>query len=122
MNSDSPSPFSSFVFRVTESVTLIVSLLSYKQPWLKPQFFNSLLLRLVMSTATYLHIRVGRYQLEGARSVEVLSIVLYIRSPSKNRGRSTWLDACTDRTTSLCLTRINVAEPLSSVMDTDRVM
>ena len=46
-----------------------------------------------------------------ASSLEVLNIVLYIRSPSKKRGRSTWLNARTDRTTSLCLARINVSEP-----------
>ena len=62
------------------------------------------------------------YPLEGASSLEVLNIVLYIRSPAKKRGRSIWLDACADRTTSLCLARINVSEPSSSVMDTDRIM
>jgi len=52
----------------------------------------------------------------------VLIIVLYIRSPSKKRGRSTWLNARTDRTTSLCLARINVSEPSSIVMDIDGIM
>ena len=56
--------------------------------------------------AAYLHIRVWRYSLEGASSLEVLNIVLFIRSPSKKRGRSSWLNACTNRTTSLFLARI----------------
>ena len=70
----------------------------------------------------YLHIRVWRYPLKDAGSLDVLNIVLYIRSPSKKRGRSTWLNARTDRTTSLCLARINVSEPSPSIMDTDRMM
>ena len=73
-------------------------------------------------SAAYLHIRVWRYPLEGASSLEVLSIMLYMRSLSKKRGRSTWLNARADRTTSLCLTRINVSEPSSSVMDIDGIM
>ena len=75
-----------------------------------------------MVSAAYLYIRVWRYLLESASSLEVLNIVQYIRSLSKKRGRSTWLNARTDRTTSLCLARINVFEPSSSVMDTDRMM
>ena len=69
-----------------------------------------------------LHIRVWRFPLEGASSLEVLNVVLYIRSSSKKRGKNTWLNACTVRTTSLCLARINVSELSSSVMDTDRMM
>ena len=66
---------------------------------------------------TYLHTRVWHYPLEGTSRLEVLNIVLYIRSPSKKRGLSTWLNACSDRTTSLCRARINVSEPSTSVMD-----
>ena len=69
-----------------------------------------------------MHNRVWRYPLEGASSLEVQNIVLYIRSPSKKPGRSSWLNARTDRTTYLCPVRINVSKPLSSVMDTDGIM
>ena len=69
-----------------------------------------------------MHIGVWRYPLEGASSLEALNIVLYLHSPSKKRGRSTWLNARADRTTSLCLARINVSEPSSSVMDVDEIM
>ena len=79
--------------------------------------FNQLVCRF---SAAYLHIRVWRYPLVGASSLEVLSIVLC--SPSKKRGRSTWLNARADRTTWLCLTRINVSEPSSSVMYIDGIM
>ena len=48
--------------------------------------------------------------------------MLYMRSPSKKRGKSIGLGACADRTTSLRLIRINVSKPSSSVMDTDRMI
>ena len=73
-------------------------------------------------SAAYLHIRVWRYPLEGASSLEVLNIVLCIGSPSKKQGRSTWLNVRVDRTISLCLERINVSEPLLSVMDIDGII
>ena len=69
-----------------------------------------------------MHIRVWRYPLEGASSLEVLNIVLYIRSTSKKRGRSTRLNVRPDRTTSLCLARINVSKPSSSVMNIDGII
>ena len=65
-----------------------------------------------------LHIRLWRYPLKGASSLEVLNI----RSPSKKRGRSTWLNGRADRTTSLRLARNNVSEPSISVMDIDGIM
>ena len=73
-------------------------------------------------SATYLHIRVWCNPLEGNSSQEVLNIVLYKRSPFKKRGRSIWLKARKDPTTSLCLARINVSEPSLSVMHVDGIM
>ena len=63
-----------------------------------------------------------RYPLEVASSLEVLIVVPYTRSPFTKDRRSTLLVACTDRTTFLCLARINVPEPSSSVMDIDGIM
>ena len=52
----------------------------------------------------------------------MVSIVLHIRSPSNKRGRSTWLNARADCNTSLCLARVDVCGPSSSVMDIDGIM
>ena len=73
-------------------------------------------------SAAYLHIRVWRYPLEGASSLVLLNIVPYIRSSCKKRGLRTWLNVRPELTFSLCLVRINVSEPSSSVMDIDGIM
>ena len=65
-----------------------------------------------------MHIRVWRYPLEVASSLEVRSLQ-YLRSPFKKRDEILDLTPVQTCTVSLRLARINVSEPSSSVMDID---